>query len=481
MYADVELIQRHQLDGLLDHGYTSAYGRKHGFRANWNYRQFADAVPVASYESLQPYIEQAKAGRKDQLWEGKTDRFAISSGTTGTGKYLPITEERLQSDRNFLKQIAWRAFKMLKSPKIMAGKHLSLPGSLEQETIANHRSWAGEISGHLAQIAPKWLGWFQTIPAEELVHKSFESKFNEVLKSSQNDDIRLITAVPSWILRLFQEVIKKNEITTVKELWPNLELLICGGVALRNYAGSLNQLYGSQLRMIETYGASEGYFAHGEYTNSGSLDLVIDNGVFYEWQPLSNSGRDENSEPIIPTWEVETGQNYKMIVSTNAGLWRYPVGDIIEFSSLNPQKIKVVGRVEEMLDDYGEALYLFEAEQALEHLAEQLNFNLQHYSVSALHEDADDIPRHFWFLGTDNISTNPAHLATMLDRYLRDVNRHYAIRRQSGALGKPVVNFIPTDHLSTIQPKNTRAQSKPQKIITSKRKTRKLLEQFGEH
>jgi len=466
MYSEIELIQRHQLDGLLDHSYHTAFGRHHKFQGNWSYRQFAKQVPVTNYTLIKPYIELIKAGKADQLWEGKTRRFAVSSGTYSNGKHLPVTEERLHSDQLFLRQVSLDMLKWLKHPGILFGKQISLPGTITRETNGTHQYEIGEISGHLALNAPKWLDWFQAIPVDQLVQLPFEKKFNMVINNVIRQDIRIISAVPTWLLTLFQGVLDRTGKNSIHEVWPNLKVLICGGVALKHYAPVLQELCGSiNPMMVETYGASEGFFAYGKFNGSGSLQLVVDNGIFYEWRPQDVSEQSGSKTNPIPTWQAETGRAYEMLVSTNAGLWRYPVGDIIEFQSFDPPVIKIKGRKKEILDSYGEALTIIEAESVLSSLSSSLDFNYQHLAIGTIPPSSDTVPYHHWFIFSDDSLDKKAAFIQAADQKLRNQNRHYAIRRNSGALGPPNLTVKPVEYLHLIHANTQKAQSKPRKII----------------
>jgi len=483
---DFELLQRHQLDGLLDHGYRTEFGKKYGFKADWSYDEYAKHVPLATYRSLKPYIERSKQGATNQLWEGKTHRFAVSSGTTGEGKHLPITDDRLHSDNVFLRQVVRYALSQCNPFRLLTGKHLSLPGSLEHQSTKDdgHELIIGEISGHLADISPSWLSWFQSVPIGEMIQLSFTDKFERALTTSIKQDIRVINAVPSWTLILFQKLLERTGKSTVSEIWPKLQLILGGGVAMRNYAESLRKLYGKPLTFIETYGASEGYFAYGGYgpanssnrgkESTGDLNLMVDNGIFYEFLPITTG--EASTEVPIPLWKVEMDTAYSLIVSTNAGLWRYELGDIIQFTQHNPPKIKVTGRKDDMLDDYGEALRSYEADQAIAEICREMNLPKPQYSVGALHLNAEHIPVHHWFLFSDEFF--PANtVARKLDKILQKANRHYQIRRESGALDHPKVWHLSEHAFREWMPKkdgNT-AQSKPHTILKSENEVVHLL------
>lgn len=322
------------------------------------------------------------------------------------------------------------------------GKHLSLPGSVEDQ----NGILIGEISGFTALHAPWWIRILQVENPKELTRLPFRTKFERVLNAAIDANPKVIVAVPSWILTLFQQVLEKSGKQSIAEVWPNLTLLICGGVKLSNYRTYLEDLAGDlKLNFIETYGSSEGYFAFSDNLNANDLGLVHDNGIFYEFIPDPLQDMESLSiQPAVPLWKVEPGVPYGMVVTTNAGLWRFAVNDIVEFTSVNPPRIKVSGRLSEMLDEFGEGLYLYEAEKALNKAIDDLSLEKGSFTVGGYLGSKKNPPRHHWFIQF----FEPVHaetlkrLAGMIDSELCKINRHYAVRRESAALAPPIVNDI---------------------------------------
>ncbi len=434
--------QQNVLSELIHKARDTRFGRRYNFRNIHSYEEFSEQVPIHFYDDLKTYLDDIKKGKPDVLWPGTISSFAVSSGTTGAGKHLPLSRDRLKSDKLFMRKVARAYLKQRPNLFSLLGKHISLPGSIEQ----NNRLSLGEISGFSAHHAPFWLKPFQLISPKELTELSFSQKFDKVIDKALTADVSVITAVPSWILTLFQEVLKRSGCKNIAEVWPDLQLLICGGVKLANYRPHLEQLAGPlNLDFIETYGASEGYFAYSDDLSRDDLHLVTGNGVFYEFiqDPLPDR-QALSIQPAQSLADVKPGVPYAMLVSTNAGLWRYAVRDIIEFTSVNPPRILVKGRLSKMLDSYGEGLYMFEAEEALKKTAENMNLNVCTFTVASRLDSENDIPRHHWYIQL----VDPVHADTLnrlageIDSYIQRINRHYAIRRESRALGKPIVKSI---------------------------------------
>lgn len=441
--SDPAASQRRELRGLLNAATDTLWGKKYGFEALRGYDEFASRVPVLSRDRLREMTGELKSGAENLAWPGPVRHFAVSAGTTGEGRHLPVTRARLRSDRRFMRKVTLSYLRRHPNVLRLAGSHLSLPGSLE-----DREGWtAGEISGFTALQAPAWLRWLQVIDPEEAVRMSFARKMEEVRRRATEISPRVIVSAPSWLLTLFQGILEDTGAENLREIWPRLRLLVCGGVRLSSYRSHLVRLIGPPSpQFIETYGASEGYFAWSDLPGRDDLRLAVDNGIFYELvpDPLPHAEA-AGIQQTLPLWEAETGRPYGLVVSTNAGLWRCPVNDIVSFTSLDPPRLLVRGRVNEMLDDYGEALHLHEAEEALDGAAGKLGLEDTPGPFAILaYLPEDGAPRHRWYLrfGRTPHRDLLERLGREVDRRLRRVNRHYHTRRESGALGAPEMRSL---------------------------------------
>lgn len=434
--------QRKVLFDLLTTAAGTEIGRKYDFRSIETYEEFSSRIPLSFYSDISQQIEQLKQNASGLSWPGSVSKFAISAGTSGEGKHLPLSEQRLRSDRRFMQKVVWGYLKQRPNIFRLLGYHVSLPGTLEKKTGYE----VGEISAFTAQQVPWWLSFLQLIPTDELTGLPFDKKMDRILDKAVHEDIRVMTAVPSWLLSIFQRVTGKTGARSVTEVWPNLSLLVCGGVKLSNYRPFLEKLLGtSDVDFIETYGASEGYFSFTDDLTRKDMKLVTDNGIFYEFipDPLPD-GQSLSIQETVSLRDVEGGIPYALIVSTNAGLWRYALNDIITFTQTDPPRIKVMGRVNEMLDDYGEALYGYEAERALNSAAELLDLRIGNFTIAASLDNERELPRHLWFVQIPEAVHRDTlnRLAEKLDGVLQEMNRHYAIRRNSNVLDMPEVYSI---------------------------------------
>lgn len=466
----VEALQLQIMVSLLAKGLKTRFGKDHQFGDIHSYEDFSENIPVNFYQDLSKDVEALKSGETHILWPETIDKFAVSAGTTGQGKHLPLSSERLISDRKFIRKVALSYIKQRPNIFGLWGKHLSLPGSVEKKEHA----LIGEISGFSALSSPWWLRPFELVNSRKLTGLPFREKFDTVLNASLDANLKAIIAVPSWILILFQRVIQQTGKNSISEIWPNLKLLVCGGVKLSNYRPHLEKLAGGlKLDFIETYGSSEGYFAFSDDLEKDDLKLVYDNGIFYEFiaDPLPEM-ESLSIQETVPLWNVETGIPYALVVTTNSGLWRYALNDIIEFTSVKPPRIKIKGRVSEMLDEFGEALYAYEAEQALNEAISKMKLESGSFAVAGYLESETDLPRHHWVIQF----FEPVHtetldrLAQKIDERIRQINRHYAIRRESGALEAPKVRSISQMEINSwLDFKGTeKAQGKLPRILRDK-------------
>ena len=465
--TNVHQQQQAVLTDLILTAEQTVFGRKHHFGDIDSYRQFCENVPPHSYQDIQPKIQKLKAGSKNIFWPGKVRQFAVSAGTSGEGKHRPFTEARRDSDRQFMRNVILAYLKQRPNIFRLAGRHLSMPGSVEDHGNLQ----IGEISGFTARNAPALLRILQVADPRKLTELTFREKFNLLLDKAIDVNLKVITAVPSWILTLFQETLKKTGKSSIAEVWPDLKLLVCGGVKLANYRSHLEQLAeGLSLDFIETYGASEGYIGFTDDLRRHDMTMVTNNGIFFECipHPLPNTDASAIQE-TVPLWEVETDVPYGLLMTTNAGLWRYTLNDVIEFTSVDPLRFEVKGRVNDMLDDFGEALYLYEAQQVLDEVALELDKTIGTFTISPILKDKTAVPYHRWFVQF----TEPVHTDTLkkfarrMDDKLREINRHYAIRRESNALDAPEVKSITQSDINHWMERNgkAKAQAKLPKIL----------------
>ncbi len=454
---------------MLRKGAQTEYGKKYNFSDISDYEEYAEKVPMVSYDEIEPYIERLKKGEQNLLWPSKIQNFAVSAGTTGKGKHIPLSEDRLRSDQRFMRKVILSYIKQ--NPNFLhffMGSHVSLPGNIERlDPKSNIR--LGEISAYLAKLSPGWLSLFQVRSPQTMIREEWTEKFDRTLDMAVKSDVRKIVAIPSWALRFFQRALEITGKKHIREIWPNLKLLICGGEALNTYKPYFDKLLeGLDMDYIENYGASESYFAFSDDLKRSDLQLIVDNGVFYEWIPNPKEHKDDlQGQKTVPTWEVKKGVPYSLVVSSNSGLFRYMINDVIEFTDLDQPRIQVVGRVSEIFDRFGEAVESHEAQSALEATAEQIDATFSVFAMGGIIDPEIGAPRHYWFIQWVDQPENVEKFTDLLDKNLRDINRHYHNRRESMGIHPPVILNLTKEAMYKWREKHQalHAQTKMPRII----------------
>lgn len=444
--------QRTLLRGLLSRAADTEWGRRYNFaeivKASNVVEAYQDRVPLHTYDDIEEDVLRVREGASDVMWPGEITNFAVSSGTVSDGKIIPISGETIEKNRAFSVGTGLYYLKQTLDGRFFLGNHLTLPGRVEEDP--NYPgTLAGEISGILAENAPNFFSTlFQAVPNEVSFISNWEEKLRTIAERTVDQDIRLLVMVPSWAIVLFDQLIDiynerhDDTVTTVGEIWPNLQVFIAGGVPLRSYRNLLEEKIGRDVDFIETYGASEGFFSFQDDLEDSSMLLHLDNGVFYEFVRLDEKGEENPRRYTIA--DVEPNVRYSLYVTSSSGLWAYEVGDVIRFTSTFPHKITVAGRTSEMIDEYGEALYGDEAREALQHACDETGAHVVDYHIAPCSmNNGEDRPGHEWVIEFEERPGDLDAFSTLLDEYLQDVNRHYQIRREARAFEAPAISAVP--------------------------------------
>ena len=445
--------QRRVLRTLLTRAADTEWGRRYGFgsiaRADDVVAAYQEQVPLHTYDDIVDDATRVRDGATDVMWPGRVTNFAVSSGTVSDGKIIPITDEMVAYDRSFSIGTGLTYLQETLDPRFFFGKHLTLPGRIEEDP--NYPgTLIGEVSGILAENAPGFFSaLLQAVPNEVSFLPDWEEKLQAIAERTADMDIRLLVMAPTWGLVLFEKLLDVyNErhgtsVSTVKEVWPNLQVFISGGVALRSYRDLLRTQIGGDIDFIETYGASEGFFSFQNDLSDPSMLLHLDNGLFFEFVRMDEI-RDDNPRRYTVA-DVETGVRYALYITSCSGLWSYSVGDVIRFTQTAPPKITVAGRTSEMIDKYGEAVFGDEARAALRHACDATGAHVKDYHVSPRAESSGshDRPGHEWLVEFTHPPDDVEAFADEIDRYLQDVNRHYQIRRNADAFAAPTICSLP--------------------------------------
>ena len=356
--------QREVLQDLITHGQYTEFGRKYGFNQLFNIRKFKETVPIHEYEDLKPYIDRIMQGEENVLWNTPVNWFAKSSGTTSEkSKFIPITKESLE-DCHFqsAKDVLTMYYNNRSESDLLTGKGLVIGGSHQISPINDDMQY-GDLSAVLLQNTPIWANWIRTPELSIALMDEWEAKIEKMAQHTIQEDVTSISGVPTWTLILIKRILEITGKQTLKEVWPNLELYIHGGVSFTPYRSQFQKLIGEGCNYLEMYNASEGFFAAQVSPEEDGMLLFTENGIFYEFMPVAEYGKP--NPKTIGLKDVEIGQQYAIIISTNGGLWRYLVGDTVQFISKFPFKLKVTGRLKQYINAFGEELIADNADRAI--------------------------------------------------------------------------------------------------------------------
>ena len=428
-----EMIQRKLLSSLTTTAQNTEIGRKYGFsEIKENYRLFAERVPVIDYEGLKPYVERMLAGEQNLIWSSNIEWFAKSSGTTNDkSKYIPVSKEALR-DCHYKggKSSVASYFNLNPKSRLFDGKALILGGSHE---ISNFEGGyrCGDLSAILIQNIPQ-LANYVRVPSKDIALMSeWESKLEKIAATTVNENVTSLSGVPSWFMVLIKKILHDNGKQYLTEIWPNLELFFHGGISFAPYREQYKHLIPSdKMFYIETYNASEGFFAVQNSLDERTMLLLIDLGIFYEFIPLSEI--DSDNPKVLPYWEVEKGENYALVITTNSGLWRYIIGDTVKVESVNPVKITISGRVKHFINAFGEELMVANADKGLAKACSETGAVISNYTAAPVFMSEGSRGRHQWLIEFDREPSSLEEFANILDASLQDINSDYEAKRYKG-------------------------------------------------
>ena len=432
--GDGEQAQRDQLAWLIAKARRTHWGESHHYEAIRSYEDFAQKVPVSTYEDLAPWIMRQLGGEKDVLWRGRVNRFAQSSGTSnGKSKYIPVTSDALQMCHyKGASSVVAHYLNLYPDSRMFSGKGLILGGSFANE-VTDLRSDArvGDLSAHLIEKVNPFVNLMRVPSKDIALMVDWEKKLPALVEASIGENITNLSGVPSWFLVMLKAVIEKAGATSIHEVWPNLEVFFHGGISFKPYRSQYAAITDvSKMRYIETYNASEGFFAVQDTIDSRAMLLLLDVGVFYEFMPLDQL--DNPTPKLVPMWEVEPGKVYGLVISSCNGLWRYAIGDTVKIESVNPVKISIAGRTKHFINAFGEELMVHNAEVAIAKVCDEMDCAILNYTAAPVYAADNSKGRHEWLI---EFSKRPADLdmfATRLDELLQQENSDYQAKRYKG-------------------------------------------------
>lgn len=437
-------VQHDVFIDLVNTAKKTEFGKKFGFKDINNLRAFKENVPIHTYEDTYPYIQKLLDGRQNILWPSEIRWFAKSSGTTNAkSKFIPVSQEALD-DCHFKggKDMLSIYFNNYPNSKMFTGKGLAIGGSQQiNQFDSNSNSYYGDVSAVLMSNLPFWAQFARTPSLEIALMSEWEEKIEKMAATTISENVTNIVGVPTWTVVLIQRILEKTGKKHIHEVWPNLEVFIHGAVSFEPYEALFNKLAPSKkMNYLETYNASEGFFGIQDQTTSRDLLLMLDYGIFYEFIPTENL-KDEHPE-TVGLEDVKIDKNYALVISTNAGLWRYMIGDTVKFTSLSPYRIRISGRTKHFINAFGEEVIIENAEIAIKNACQQTAAIIGDYTAGPRYLDAGKKGGHEWIIEFAEFPDNKKKFVEVLDATLMEVNSDYEGKRYKDiALEAPVVHF----------------------------------------
>lgn len=448
--GEIDFFMRHphqtqqmQLEKLLTQARDTAFGREHGFGTIHTGGEFAARVPVSDYDRFEALIARSRAGEGDVTWPGEVRWFAKSSGTTGSrSKFIPVTDEGLsQCHLRGPMDVVCLFASLYPKSKVFSGKTLTLGGSHRLESTGG-RAQEGDLSAILIENTPKWADWRRAPRAETALIPDFEEKVQAICRETVDQKITAFAGVPSWNLVMLNKVLEYTGKDNVLEVWPQMELFIHGGMNFKPYRDQYRRIFPSeQMKYMETYNASEGFFAIQNEPAKDDMLLMLDYGVYYEFLPTAAL---HDPSQAVPLEGVRTGVNYALIISTCNGLWRYMIGDTVEFTSLSPYKIRITGRTRHFINAFGEEIIIDNAETALKAACDATGAQISDYTAGPIYMDDKTQGSHQWLIEFSRPPDSAERFTDLLDEALQRVNSDYEAKRfKDTTLLRPTLTVLP--------------------------------------
>jgi hypothetical protein len=437
-----EEAQREVLQDLVTSAQYTEFGRKYRFHELFNLHEFKQAIPVHEYDDLKPYIERNMNGEQNILWNTPVYWFAKSSGTTSDkSKFIPVSDESLEDCHyKASKDVLSLYYQFNPDSELLTGKGLVIGGSHSINPMNNEAQY-GDLSAVLLQNSPFWGHWLRTPDLSIALMDEWESKITRLAESTIRENVTSISGVPTWTLVLFRRILEITGKKTMAEVWPSLELFMYGGVSFTPYKEQFEKLIGKKINYLEMYNASEGFFAAQESPGDDGMLLFTDHGIFMEFMPVNEYGK--KYPQTIGLQDVETGKNYALIISTNGGLWRYVLGDTIQFTSINPFRIKVSGRLKHYINAFGEEVIVDNTDKAIAIASQKTGAIVNDYTAAPVYFSDTSNGAHEWLIEFEKEPESVDAFNKELDAALKNINSDYEAKRYKDiALRLPVVHLL---------------------------------------
>jgi GH3 auxin-responsive promoter len=436
--------QREVLQELVTAAQYTEIGRKYHFNQLFSTKSFKQTIPVHEYDAIKPYIYRMMNGEENILWNTPINWFAKSSGTTSDkSKFIPISDESLEENHfQGAKDVLTMYYKNFPDSDLLTGKGLVIGGSHQMHKV-NDAIQYGDLSAVLMQNSPKWSHWVRTPELSIALMDEWESKIEQLANSTIQENVTSISGVPTWTLVLIKRILQITGKQYLNEVWPHLELYIHGGVSFVPYRDQFEKLIGKKINYLEMYNASEGFFAAQEHPDDDGMLLFTHHGIFYEFMPIEEYGK-----PFPVTYglnKVELHKNYALVISTTGGLWRYIVGDTVQFTSKNPHRIKVSGRLKHYMNAFGEEVIVDNTDKAIALTCEATGAVVNDYTAAPVYFSEQANGAHEWLIEFEQTPEDLTAFIIALDANLKTLNSDYEAKRYKDiALSIPLVHALKT-------------------------------------
>jgi hypothetical protein len=417
---NAETFQEKLLLDLVKKSKKTVFGKTYHFEEIKSVKDFQKQVKISDYEDIKPYIEKIKHGEKNILWRGKPEYFAKTSGTTSGTKYIPLTKEGMRFQIEAAQSALFHYIAKKNNADFVCGKMIFLQGSPELQELNGIKT--GRLSGIVAHHIPKYLQKNRLPSFKTNCIEDWETKIDRIVEETENENMTLISGIPPWLMMYFEKLTARNQ-KKIKALFPNLQLIVTGGVNYEPYREKMQELLGGNVDIIQTFPASEGFFAFQDDFEKEGLLLLTNHGIFYEFVPLEEYGKPDAKRLTLK--EIELDKDYALILTTNSGLWAYSIGDVVRFVSKNPHRILVSGRTKHFTSAFGEHVIAFEVEKAMQATVEKFSAQITEFHLAPQVTVKEGLPYHEWFIEFEKEPKNLENFCENLDSEMRKMNVYY--------------------------------------------------------
>ncbi len=434
--------QREVLQDLVTSAQYTEFGRRYNFSKLFNIKSYKQAVPLQEYDDIKPYIQRIMNGEQNILWNTPVYWFAKSSGTTSDkSKFIPVSEESLEeSHYKAAKDVLTMYYNFNPESELLTGKGLVIGGSHTIHKV-NHEVQYGDLSAVLLQNSPFWAHWLRTPDLSIALMDEWENKIERLAENTIKENVTSISGVPTWTVVLFKRILEITGKQFISEVWPSLELYMHGGVSFTPYKDQFQKLIGKEINYLEMYNASEGFIGAQENPGDDGMLLFVDHGIFMEFMPVNEY--ETTDAQTLGLQDVEIGKHYAPVISTNGGLWRYLLGDTIQFTSLKPFRIKVSGRLKHFINAFGEEVIVDNTDKAIAMASAKTSAIVNDYTAAPVYFSEKSNGAHEWLIEFEKEPEDIQQFATELDEALKIINSDYEAKRYKDiALRKPLLHSL---------------------------------------